>query len=409
MPVRHVRLVLCTPGGELLGALPTFDVESPWWRQVDDVVDAARRSFGVDVRVLRLLSSVGPMFPGGGPVSYLAEVDRRPPMELTGIPGDPLADHPLRLRYAQPGGHTDDLNWAAEVLGERGWTVTGRQQIRTWNLSSIWRLTYTGKDPRASRMHPADNGAHEAWLKVVPPFFAHEGALLPVLDPHTVPPVLGAEPGRVLLDGVPGTDQYEATGERLLDMVRQLVHLQTEWIGRTDELLSLGVPDVRRAALEPRIKAVTQLLRSDMSDDERRRLDVLVGGLGARWAAIAECGLPDTLVHGDFHPGNVRGTPGSIVILDWGDSAVGHPMIDQLAFGRRLSTTDRLAVEREWAREWQRRVPGSDASRAAGLLRPIAALNAAVVYQHFLDNIEPDERSYHAGDPLGALRDAIAS
>ena len=242
MPVRHVRLVLCTPAGELLGALPVFDVESPWWRQVDDVVDAARRSFGVDVRVLRLLSSVGPMFPGGGPVSYLAEVHHRPSVELTGVPdglpSDPLADHPLRLPYARPGGHAADLDWAAEVLRQRGWTVTGRQQIRTWNLSSIWRLTYTGKDP-------ADNGVQEAWLKVVPPFFAHEGALLPVLDPQTVPPVLGAEPGRVLLDGVPGKDQYEATGEHLLDMVRQLVQLQTDWIGRTGELLDLGVPDIR--------------------------------------------------------------------------------------------------------------------------------------------------------------------
>ena len=405
MPARHVRLVLCTPAGELLGTLPTFDVESPWWRQVDDVVETARRAFGADVRVLRLLSSVGPMFPGGGPVSYLAEVDHPPAVELGGIPDDltdRLADDPLRLPYARPGGHDADLEWAAAVLRERGWTVTGRQQMRTWNLSSIWRLTYTGKDP-------ADGGVHEAWLKVVPPFFAHEGALLPVLDPLTVPPVLGAVLGRVLLDGVPGADQYEATGASLLDMVRQLVQLQAGWIGRTGELLTLGVPDIRPAALTPRIEAVAQRLRGELSDDERRQVDDLVGGLDARWAAISECGLPDTLVHGDFHPGNVRGTAGNLVILDWGDSAVGHPMIDQLAFGRRLSTPDRFAVEQEWARAWQRIVPGSDASRAAELLRPVAALNAAVVYQQFLDNIEPAERSYHEGDPLGALRDAVAA
>ncbi len=405
MPARHVRLVLCTPAGELLGTLPTFDVESPWWRQVDDVVETARRAFGADVRVLRLLSSVGPMFPGGGPVSYLAEVDHPPAVELGGIPDDltdRLADDPLRLPYARPGGHDADLEWAAAVLRERGWTVTGRQQMRTWNLSSIWRLTYTGKDP-------AGGGVHEAWLKVVPPFFAHEGALLPVLDPRSVPPVLGAEPGRVLLDGVPGADQYEATGASLLDMVRQLVQLQAGWIGRTGELLTLGVPDIRPAALTPRIEAVAQRLRGELSDDERRQVDDLVRGLDARWAAISECGLPDTLVHGDFHPGNVRGTAGNLVILDWGDSAVGHPMIDQLAFGRRLSTPDRFAVEQEWARAWQRIVPGSDASRAAELLRPVAALNAAVVYQQFLDNIEPAERSYHEGDPLGALRDAVAA
>jgi hypothetical protein len=31
-----------------------------------------------------------------------------------------------------------------------------------------------------------------------------------------------------------------------------------------------------------------------------------------------------------------------------------------------------------------------------------------VLYQEFLDNIEPDEHPYHRGDPLACLRDAIA-
>ena len=34
------------------------------------------------------------------------------------------------------------------------------------------------------------------------------------------------------------------------------------------------------------------------------------------------------------------------------------------------------------------------------------ALYEAVIYQHFLDNIEPDEHRYHAGDPLAALKHA---
>jgi aminoglycoside phosphotransferase (APT) family kinase protein len=112
-------------------------------------------------------------------------------------------------------------------------------------------------------------------------------------------------------------------------------------------------------------------------------------------------------VHGDFHPGNVRGTADEFVILDWGDSGIGQPMIDQLAFCRRLTAADRAAAEDVWAAEWQRIVPGSDAGRAAALLAPVAALNAAVVYQSFLDSIEPDERPYHKGDPVEALREAI--
>ena len=56
MPDRQVTLVLCTPDGELLGALPAFDVPTQWWQQVDDVVAGASAVHGVDVRVLRLLT-----------------------------------------------------------------------------------------------------------------------------------------------------------------------------------------------------------------------------------------------------------------------------------------------------------------------------------------------------------------
>ncbi len=406
MPGRRVTLALCTPGGNLLGALPPFDVPSPQWREVDDVVAAARDLVGVEVRVLRLLSCTGPPFPGGGPVSYLAETDSVPDDVLLPWSGaDPLIPHPHRMRFAEPGGHATDLRWAAAVLRDRGVSTVAAgnhpsvellapQQIRTWNLSSIWRLPTTAGD---------------AWLKVAPPFFAHEGALLPLLDPDLVPPVLGAEPGRVLLGDVPGVDQYEATGAPLLDMVRNLVRLQAGWIDRADELLALGVPDRRPAALLPRITAVVQRLRAELPDDERRLIDGVIDDLPRRFADIAACGLPDTLVHGDFHPGNVRGTSQELVILDWGDSGIGQPLIDLLAFCRRLSAADRAAVEKVWAAEWQRVIPGSDASRATALLGPVAALNAAVVYQHFLDCIEPAERPYHEGDPVAALREAVRS
>jgi hypothetical protein len=395
VPERLVTLVLCTPSGELLGALPAVPVPSPEWRRVDDVVTAAREHFGVDVRVLRLLSSTGPPFPGGGPVSYLAETTDPPPVHLRPWPGDPPAEHPLRMHYARPGGHDADLSWAQDVLAARGTPTTGApQQVRTWNLSSIWRL-------------PTVTGA--AWLKVVPPFFAHEGALLPLLDPTVVPPVLGAEPGRVLLAEVPGEDQYDATGQTLLDMVRLLVRLQAAWVGRTEGLIALGVPDLRPAALVPRITAVTERLRGELADDERRALDALVNGLPRRFGAIEACGVPDTLVHGDFHPGNLRGGAGRLVILDWGDSGIGHPMIDQLAFCRRLTPADRAAAVRVWAQEWSRIVPGSDATRSAALLKPVAALNAAVTYQRFLDTIEPAERPYHEGDPVRELGAALSA
>ncbi|WP_083196863.1 hypothetical protein [Rhizobium sp. AC27/96] len=50
------------------------------------------------------------------------------------------------------------------------------------------------------------------------------------------------------------------------------------------------------------------------------------------------------------------------------------------------------------------RLPGCDPTRAADLLAPLAAARRAVIYQHFLDNIEPSEQVYHQGDPADWLR-----
>ena len=49
-------------------------------------------------------------------------------------------------------------------------------------------------------------------------------------------------------------------------------------------------------------------------------------------------------------------------------------------------------------------MPGSDPGRAWTLLRPLAALRVALVFQTFLDNIEPSERAYHARDVGPALK-----
>ena len=75
MPGLEVTLVLCTADGELLGAAAPFRVENEWWRDVEDVVAGARAALGAEVRVLRILDVPRDTdFPGGGHVTYLAEI-----------------------------------------------------------------------------------------------------------------------------------------------------------------------------------------------------------------------------------------------------------------------------------------------------------------------------------------------
>ena len=49
--MRRVTLVLCTAGGDVLGALPEFDVPVPFWQETDDVVRTTLARHGLDVTV----------------------------------------------------------------------------------------------------------------------------------------------------------------------------------------------------------------------------------------------------------------------------------------------------------------------------------------------------------------------
>jgi hypothetical protein len=383
---RVVTLVLVTPDGELVGALPPFPVETPWWQDAEPVVRAARQRFGVDLVVLRIIDTERP-YPGGA-VSYLAEVTAPVP---TAEPWHgTLDEHPLRQSWARPGGPDADVAWARSKLAVHGLRmVAAPQQVRTWNLSSLWRLPVEGET---------------VWLKVVPPFFTHEGRILDRLRGEAVPSVIAAEGPRILLHEIPGEDLYGASVPQRLTMVSQLVAIQGAWLGRVNELRELGLPDWRAPALASAIGSVFERTAGDLPAHERTTLARFVEGLASRLAAVAACGIPDTLVHGDFHAGNHRGDGTSIVLLDWGDSGVGHPLLDQPAFMERVQPAWAAAILDGWHTAWRAAVPGSDPERAAELLAPVAAARQAVIYRHFLDRIEPSERAYHAGDPADWLR-----
>ena len=392
---RLVTLVLVRSDGTNVGVLPSFSTSTPWWPDVAEVVERCRAVHGIDVTVLRLIDAAGfdPRGGMGGRVTYVAELDGAPPA-ATRTWDTPLPDDPLRARWARPGGPAQDLAWADEQLIAAGRPRPRERpavQMKTWNLSSIWRL-------------PTAHG--DVWLKAVPPFFAHEGAVIHALAAPTLPPLIAFDDlGRTLLGDVQGVDQYEAPTERHAVMIDTLVALQAGAITRVDEILAAGAPDWRAGPFAVAAADVVERGSGELDADERRVLDRLVAGLEDRFRALAECGIPDTFVHGDFHTGNVRWTDAGPVIFDWGDCGIGNPLLDLPPFDRNLDAEDRPAARSRWIEQWTVHAAGSDPARAVTLIEPIATLRMAMIYQRFLDGIEQSERRYHEADVPQQLRD----
>ncbi|GGR73446.1 hypothetical protein GCM10010169_16860 [Micromonospora fulviviridis] len=386
---RTVTLVLVDAAGRPLGALPPYDVPEPWWQQVGAIVDEARRRYGVDVAVLRLLAGDRPE-PPGGHVTYLGEVTDPPAVPLTPAPVD-LTPHPLRAPYAEPGGPARSVDWATGELRRLGRPVTAVAQHRTWNLSAIWRL---------------DGPAGSAWLKQVPPFFRHEAAVLRWLGaaaPTTAPTLLAADDtGRLLLDHVPGEDRYGADEAERAAVAAEHHAVQLRAAGDTAGLVAAGVPDLRGPAL-------AGWIRDRLAPHDPAAAADLLAGLDDRIDQVRDCGLPDTLVHGDLHPGNVRGDGTRGVVIDWGDAFVGHPAFDILRLTETLDPPVAGRLLDAWAARWRADVPGSDPERAVKLLGPVAHLRMAAVYAMFLAGIEPSEHAYHVLDVPACLERAAAA
>jgi hypothetical protein len=201
--------------------------------------------------------------------------------------------------------------------------------------------------------------------------------------------MLAAEGNRMLLAPMPGVDGYGAGSNDYRKILETLVGLQQ---AAPPGVLN-AVPDWRSPTLRVMVDKVVERRRPSS-----RSLRGLVEGWDARFSAIEECGVPDVLIHGDAHPGNARIGVHPPIVFDWGDSGYGHALLDLAVLDRHKPAPAQSQLRRQWIKLWNDSVPGCDAGRAWRLIRSVAVARGAVVFQGFLDSIEPSERVYHAGD-----------
>ena len=388
-----VSFALCDAGGAPVGSTPeTWMPRAQGWSDARPLVALAAAEWGLALVVLRLMSAV--KRDAVWHLRYAAEIaPPLPPIELGAAERSDFVDEPLRQTWARAGGPRAQLAWAEGELERRGTPALGTsEQVRSWNLSSLWRIPHT---------------SGTAWLKAVPPFFAHEGAVIERLQAFAVPRLIARRGELCLLDEIAGDELYAAPLDTALRMVDLLVDIQHTTT--VDASFQAILPDWRLAALREGAGHALEQSAAALSRAERSAIGRLIDGLDGRAQQLEACGIPDGLVHGDFHPGNVRGTPARMTLLDWGDSGLGHPLLDVAAFTERMPAVDTERVVAHWLQLWRDAVAGSDPARALVVVEPIGALRQAMIYQGFIDRIEPNERIYHANDPLAWLRRAAGA
>lgn len=381
---RSVTAVV-TSGGVCVGEVGPFEVEVPWWPEVESVVAYLQPILGVPVVVLRLVHADGEGALDGHVVYHVDATGTTATLPPTSVDlGNGAA---RRAAWANLDSLTELLMWAQDTLAALGRPATGPvEQRKTWNLAGLFRL------PTA---------AGPVWLKTLPPFAADERramAAFAAVDPTLVPAVLAGERDRLLLEHLPGEDCWDADAAVIADGVRRVVAAQ-----HTLDVVP-WLPDRRTPAM---IEQIDALLDRDLGLTPEEI--AAARALRPRWAELDDCGLPDTIAHGDLHAGNMRSAGGPAAVLDFADAYVGNPVVDGLRLVDFLHASKHEAVTTAWVDAWRSLRPDTDPARALVVADPLIQLSYAVRYQEFLDGIEESEQVYHRDDPAVSVRRAIAA
>ena len=291
---------------------------------------------------------------------------------------------PERLEpWQRDGWFAEAASWARSSLPD----VLTVEQYASWNGSALLRIE-TG------------NGC--CYLKAAPDYFRSEGAVTALLAGHFPsavprPVALDSERGWMVLRdfgetlvGETGLDHWEGALDTMVSIQRASVPI-------IEDLIRDGCRDRRPAVLLTQIEAFAEGGLGPIPDGYATRLRDAVPRFDELHAELEEAPIPDTLVHGDFHPANIAIEDSRYVIFDWTDACVAHPFVDLQTFFHTFGppTTDAAVRERllhRYLTGWEGVMPRNEAAFLYRRTEPLTAMHHAITYQAILERLDPTER-----------------
>lgn len=288
---------------------------------------------------------------------------------------------PLRAAWARPGWFAQAAAWMTATLTALGRTPTGPvEQYKCLGISCLLR------QPTAEGM---------VYFKATArlPLFVNEGRLMETLTrhfPRWIPAPLARhdENSWMLLDDFgPNLWQRDKKEADFAPAAAEYARLQQASAQRVEEMLALGCFDRRLPVLAEQIDALLAhpLTATHADADELSQLIALAPRLRERCTQLAAIGLPDTLVHGDLHLGNVAANGDGYLFFDWSDACVAHPFLDMITpYYLEEDEAKRARGKEAYLAAWEGWASRAALEEAWALAKPLAALHQAVSYLHIL-------------------------
>jgi Phosphotransferase enzyme family len=309
-----------------------------------------------------------------------------------------------RAPWAREGWLAGATAWIVESLAALGRPATARtEQVRVWSLSCVLRT------PTA---------AGDVYFKATAgsPLFVDEGAVMrgvARLFPENVPLPLAVDHRRrwMLLDDVGPELGWDAPAGERQAALGLFGRMQVTSSEHLDQLLAAGCIDRRPEWLERELGA---LLADDESlagldEDEVARLRSLEPRLRALCRQLADGPVPNALVHGDLHLGNVGRRDGRHLFFDWTDACVAHPFLDLIDVVREENVRAREALLSAYLAAWGEYSTTERLVELWQLAEPLLSLNQAISYRFIRANVEPSTGQELEGALPHWLRNVLAA
>jgi len=286
-----------------------------------------------------------------------------------------------------PDWKSDAKNWIEQTLKQLNYKKIDEQVIvEDWFLGDVWRI-------------PTDKGNVYFKATASLPLFSNEAGvcnLLTDIFKDKVPNVLAIDKARHWLltsdFGEPLSEEVDLTVWN--DAYQIWGELQSLSVEHVNKLHQSGCQSRRIEHLsEQLIWHFNQTEIAEIVNENNIVFDnSLLSRLEAAVQKLSEYSLPDCLVHGDLHEGNMAKTADSYLFFDWSDACVTHPFMEGNFIYQFSETSLKQELIKNYLFNWRDYLPEFELQRAWEAAEPVCYAHHTLSYASIVLNAKDENQ-----------------